>query len=44
MMPVANKFDVGFFAGPSIFTVKQDTVTDLTVTEPGPRWMRRSTK
>jgi Outer membrane protein beta-barrel domain len=36
MMPVANKLDVGFFAGPSIFIVKQDTVTDLTVTEPAP--------
>jgi hypothetical protein len=36
MMPVANKIDVGFFAGPSIFRVKQDTVGTLTVTEPGP--------
>jgi hypothetical protein len=36
MMPVANKIDVGFFAGPTIFTVQQDTVTSLTVTEPVP--------
>jgi hypothetical protein len=36
MMPVANKLDVGFFAGPTIFAVKQDTIQSLTVTEPGP--------
>jgi len=37
MIPVAEKLDVGVFAGPSIFAVKQDTVsTPLTVTEPGP--------
>jgi len=36
MMPVADKLDVGFFAGPTIFFVKQDTVTDLTVVEPTP--------
>lgn len=36
MMPVANKMDVGFFAGPTIFIVQQDTVTTLTVTEPVP--------
>ncbi len=36
MIPVANKMDVGVFAGPSIFFVKQDTITSLTVTEPGP--------
>ena len=39
MMPVANKLDLGFFAGPTIFFVKQDTVTDLTqadVVEPVP--------
>jgi len=36
MMPVANKLDVGLFAGPSIFRVSQDTITTLTVTEPGP--------
>ena len=36
MMPVANKLDVGFSAGPTIFAVKQDTIQSLTVTEPGP--------
>jgi hypothetical protein len=36
MMPVANKLDVGVFAGPSIFAVKQDAVTSLSVSEPGP--------
>jgi hypothetical protein len=36
MLPVANKLDVGIFGGPSIFAVKQDTVTTLTVSEPGP--------
>lgn len=36
MMPVAEKLDVGLFAGPSIFFIKQDTVGDLTVSEPGP--------
>lgn len=36
MIPVANKIDVGVFAGPTIFMVKQDTITSLTVTEPGP--------
>ncbi len=36
MMPVANKLDVGIFAGPSIFAVKQQTISDLTVSEPGP--------
>ena len=36
MMPVANKLDVGIFAGPSIFAIKQQTISDLTVTEPGP--------
>ena len=36
MIPVANKLDIGVFGGPSIFAVKQDTVTTLTVTEPGP--------
>jgi hypothetical protein len=36
MVPVANKVDVGIFAGPSIFAVKQDTVTTLSVSEPGP--------
>ena len=36
MMPVANKLDVGVFAGPTIFMVKQDTITTLSVGEPGP--------
>jgi hypothetical protein len=34
--PLAEKLDVAAFAGPSIFFVKQDTVGDLTVTEPTP--------
>jgi hypothetical protein len=36
MMPVTDKIDVGFSAGPSIFMVKQTLPTGLTVTEPGP--------
>jgi hypothetical protein len=36
MIPVANKIDVGIFAGPTIFSVKQDLVSTLTVSEPGP--------
>lgn len=39
MIPVANKIDVGVFAGPSIFSIKQQTIGTLTasgVTEPGP--------
>ena len=36
MIPVANKLDVGISAGPTIFTVKQETIPSLTVTEPGP--------
>ena len=36
MMPVAHKLDVGIFAGPTIFSVKQETITTATVTEPGP--------
>jgi hypothetical protein len=36
MIPVANKMDIGVFGGPSIFWVKQDAITALTVTEPGP--------
>jgi hypothetical protein len=36
MIPVANKMDVGLSAGPTIFSVKQDTIPSLTVTEPGP--------
>jgi Outer membrane protein beta-barrel domain len=36
MMPVANKIDLGISLGPTIFSVKQDTIPSLTVTEPGP--------
>jgi len=36
MMPVTDKIDVGFSAGPTIFFVKQEHVTALPVTEPGP--------
>ena len=36
MIPVANKIDIGLFAGPTIFSVKQDSIPNLTVTEPGP--------
>jgi len=37
MMPVTDKIDVGFSAGPSIFFVKQDMVSSLPiVSEPGP--------
>jgi hypothetical protein len=36
MIPVANKIDVGVFAGPSIFFVNQDAIGTPTVTEPGP--------
>lgn len=36
MIPLANKLDVGVFAGPTIFSVKHDTVTTATVAEPGP--------
>jgi hypothetical protein len=36
MMPVAEKLDVGVFAGPSIFSIKQGVVGTPTVTEPGP--------
>lgn len=36
MIPVANKIDVGVFAGPSIFSIKQQTIGTPTVTEPGP--------
>jgi hypothetical protein len=36
MMPVTDKIDVGISAGPSIFMVKQDLATALSVTEPGP--------
>ena len=37
MMPVANKIDVGIFAGPTIFSIKQQAVGVPTVTEPGPQ-------
>jgi outer membrane protein with beta-barrel domain len=33
MIPVAKKLDVGVFGGPSIFSVKQDIVETVTVTE-----------
>jgi len=36
MIPVANKIDVGVFAGPTIFLVNQDSISKLDVTEPGP--------
>lgn len=36
MMPIANKLDVALFAGPTVFSVKQDTIPSLTITEPGP--------
>jgi hypothetical protein len=36
MMPVTDKVDVGFSFGPSIFMVKQDVPTGITVNEPGP--------
>ena len=36
MVPVTDKIDVGLGAGPSIFFVKNDTVTALNVAEPGP--------
>lgn len=36
MMPVAEKMDVGVFAGPSIFNVKQGSIGNLNVSEPGP--------
>jgi hypothetical protein len=36
MIPVANKLDVGVFGGPSIYFVSQDTVGNVTVTEPAP--------
>ena len=35
MMPVANKLDIGLFAGPTIFAVSQETIGSLTVTDPG---------
>lgn len=39
MMPVAEKLDLGVFAGPTIFNINQDTAgvpTPAQVTEPGP--------
>jgi len=36
MMPITDKIDVGFSAGPSIFFVKQDVVSSVPTTEPGP--------
>jgi hypothetical protein len=36
MVPVTDKIDVGVSAGPSIFMVRQDVPTGLTVSEPGP--------
>lgn len=36
MIPVAHKIDVGVFAGPSIFSVKQQIIGTPTIIEPGP--------
>jgi hypothetical protein len=36
MVPVTDKIDVGVSAGPSIFSVKQQLPSAVTVTEPGP--------
>ena len=36
MMPVTDKIDVGISFGPTIFMVKQDVATAISVTEPGP--------
>jgi hypothetical protein len=36
MMPVAEKIDVGVFAGPTIFNINQDAAGTPTVTEPAP--------
>jgi hypothetical protein len=36
MIPMANKLDVGVLAGPSIFSIKQQTIGAPAVTEPGP--------
>ena len=36
MVPVTDKIDVGISAGPSIFNVKQDLPSAVTVAEPGP--------
>ncbi len=36
IMPVTDKVDVGFTAGPTIFFVSQEVVGGVSVTEPGP--------
>jgi hypothetical protein len=36
MVPVTDKIDVGVSAGPTIFMVKQDVPSTITVTEPAP--------
>ena len=36
VMPVTDKIDVAFSFGPTIFMVKQDVVTAISVNEPGP--------
>jgi hypothetical protein len=36
MMPVTDKIDLGFSAGPTIFLLSKDVVSALSVTEPGP--------
>ncbi len=36
MVPVTDKIDVGISFGPSIFNVKQELPTTLTIAEPGP--------
>lgn len=36
MVPVTDKIDVGISAGPTVFFVKQDLPSAVTVTEPGP--------
>ena len=36
MIPMTDKIDVGVLGGPSIFFIKNDTVTSLTATEPTP--------
>jgi hypothetical protein len=36
MVPVTDKIDVGVAAGPTIFMIRQDVPSGLTVTEPGP--------
>jgi len=35
MVPIGAKFDVMVFGGPSFFRITQDTVSDVTITEPG---------